>query len=301
MIIAVILTWHNVDDTVACIASLRESRTPVDRILLHDNGSTDGSAARLHTMYLNDPVVIFQRNSRNLGFARAVNRGIEKALAMGADHVLLLNNDTIVDPVCIGMLVDALEADPEAATAVPTIVYHSRPDVIWQGGGAFRKWRAGVVVPLKNRPLREAPSEVQQVGFQTGCAVLARRSALETAGLFDERFFFYAEDAEWSLRMQRAGFHLLFVPQALVSHKIGDISKDRSSPFVMYHRARGSILLARIAFPGRYVWYAALVQLLVYTPYRVVQVLRGGWNGRALGAWLAGLYDGVFHSERRRY
>jgi GT2 family glycosyltransferase len=301
MIHAVILSWHDVNDTIECIDSLRRSACPVGLVHLYDNGSTDGSSARLATHYLRDSFVSFVRNSRNLGFARAVNRGIRTAFEMGADRVFIVNNDTIIDPECIGRLAAAMDADGKAAAAMPTIAYHDRPETVWQGGGAFSMWRTNVTVPLKNRPVTEVPDKVESCTFQTGCALLMDKSALERVGLFDERFFFYGEDAELSYRLHKAGYTLLYVPDAMVLHKIGDITRSRMSPFVMYHRARASVLLPRIHFSSLYVIYAVFVQLAVFTPFRIVQLIRGGWNGKALLAWFQGLSDGLFRPDRRRY
>lgn len=301
MLFAIMLTWQNVDDTIACITSLKQSQLPVDRILLYDNGSKDGSAAKLYTEYLHDPVVHFTHNAGNLGFSRAVNIGIREALDAGAERLFLINNDTIVDPACLGMLTEALDTHPGAGAAMPTIVYHDRPDIVWLGGGTFNKLLAGMRVPTKDRPVSSVPREIQHVSFQTGCALLVTRKAVETVGLLDERFYFYGEDAEWSLRMRGQGIDLLYVPAARVQHKIGDISKSRISPFVMYHRGKAGIMLAKFGFPGPYILYAALLQVLVYTPFRVYQLLKGGWNTTALTAWILGLYDGMFHSEKRRY
>ncbi len=301
MIAAVILAWNNVDDTIACIDSLRASTHPVDRVLLYDNGSTDNTAAALAAHYADDPWVQFHANNDNLGFARGVNLGIREAFALQATRVLLLNNDTIVDRACLALLAAALDDNPRAAAAAPTIPYHDRPDTIWQAGGDWNRWKAGLDVPLKNRPVAERPTAPVSCTFLTGCAMLLDRSALERAGLFDERFYFYGEDAELCLRLVGAGHDLVYVPDAIVTHKIGDIARSRMSPFVLYHRGRAALLVPRIHARRCEFAYAVVVQYTIVTLFRMLQLWRGGWSTAAFRAWFEGLADGLVGSDRRRY
>lgn len=301
MIIAVILSWHNVGDTIACIDSLRASSRAIDSVLLYDNGSTDGSGAALAEHFAADPFVHVTLNADNLGFARGVNAGIRAAIERGATRVLVLNNDTIVDPACVELLDQALDAHPRAAMAGPTIPYHDRPDTIWQAGGDWSRLKAGLHVPLKNRPLTERPAAVTTCTFLTGCALLVRREAFERAGLFDERYYFYGEDADLCRRMLRADFDLLYVPDAIALHKIGDITRSRMSPFVLYHRARAVALIPRLHDPLWYLPWAIGLQLFAATPFRILQLLRGGWQPGALGAWFAGLADGFRAIDTRRH
>lgn len=301
MIVAVILSWHNVDDTIACIDSLRASTRAIDAVLLYDNGSTDGSGAALAAHFAADDLVHVAINTENLGFARGVNAGIRAAMERGATRVLVLNNDTIVDPACVAQLDEALDAHPRAAMAGPTIPYHDRPGIIWQAGGRWSRVRAGLRVPLKNRPIGERPAAVTTCSFLTGCALLVRREAFERAGLFDERYYFYGEDADLCRRMLRAGYDLLHVPDAIVLHKIGDITRSRMSPFVLYHRGRAVALIPRLHDPLWYRPWAIALQLFVATPFRIVQLLRGGWQSGALRAWFAGLADGFRAIDTRRH
>lgn len=287
----IILTWNDVDETRACIDSLRLSTRPVDRVILIDNGSPDGSGPRLEALYRDDPFVHFIQNDHNAGFAGGVNLGIRCARDAGAALIFLLNNDTIVDPECLRLLEAELAGDERVGAVMPTICYHAHPDRIWQAGGMLSVAKAGVRVPLKNRPLSERPLHSEEVTFQTGCALLVRREAFDTAGLFDERFFFYSEDLDFSLRLRAHGWTLRYVPTALVLHKIDSIAVDRSTPFVLYHRARSSMLVFRIHFSGVITLWALLIHLGLLTPFRLLQILRGGQSLSSLTAWLRGLVD----------
>ncbi len=176
----------------------------------------------------------------------------------------------------MGLLVEALEADPEAGVAGPAIFFHGRPDRVWQGGGSFSCWRAGLSVPVKGWRATDLPERAERASFLTWCAVLVARRALDRVGYLDPAYYFYAEDVDFGLRVREAGMQMLFVPAARVWHKIGNVASDRTSPFVLYHIGRSWTLLFRKRFAGPYAWYGIALQYLLYTPHRLWQMLRGG-------------------------
>jgi GT2 family glycosyltransferase len=199
----------------------------------------------------------------------------------------------------VGRLVEALAADPEAAVAGPAILFHAEPEKVWQAGGSFAYWRAGLSVPGKGRSLGELPEGPSRVSFLTGCAVLVARRALERVGYLDPDYYFYGEDVDFDLRLLEAEMPMVFVPGARVWHKIGDVARDRTSPFVLYHLGRSSTLLFRKRFRGPYRWYGIALQYLLYTPHRLWQVLRGGAPSESVRAWFQGLGDGTREREPR--
>jgi GT2 family glycosyltransferase len=295
---AVTINWNNYEATADCIRSLRRSRYPLARILVLDNGSTDGSGDRLEKE-LADAPVRFRRNRENEGFARGMNACLEDALTGGADLVFSVNNDTETDPDCIGRLVSALEDDPGAGVAGPAVLFHRDPERVWQSGGRFSYWRAGLAVPGKGRLLRELPRARARVSFLTGCAVLVARWVFDRVGLLDPSYYFYAEDVDFDLRVRAAGIRLIFVPEARVWHKIDDVARDRTSPFVLYHLGRSWTLLFRKRFRGPYRWYGIALQYVLYTPHRIWQMVKGGAPRASFRAWFDGLRDGMRDREPR--
>ena len=93
-----LLNWNGYADTARCLSSLRESRFRPATILVYDNGSTDGSAARLKTEF---PEIELVLGGENHGFSEGNNRAAKQLLAAGMDYVWVLNNDTQVDPGCL--------------------------------------------------------------------------------------------------------------------------------------------------------------------------------------------------------
>jgi GT2 family glycosyltransferase len=243
----VVLNWNGIDDTLALLATLARCRVPDGwsaRVMVVDNGSTDGSVARVAAAF---PAVETLALPENLRFAGGNNQGIRRALEQGADAVMLLNNDTEADPALYERLLLALEQDPSAGAAAPLIYFGPPTDLIWYAGGTCNVGLGWVA----HRGLRQRDHgqyrEVEPTGYLTGCCVLAPRAVWEKVGLLDEGYHLYAEDADWSVRARRAGCSLLFVPTARLWHKVS-ASSGAASPFKFYQRTRGNLrLLARHA------------------------------------------------------
>jgi GT2 family glycosyltransferase len=205
---------------------------------------------------------------------------VRRALAAAADAVMLVNNDTEADPGLFEHLLAALEADPRAGAAAPLICFAEPRERIWYAGGRLVPalgYAAHRDVRARDRGQFAA---VEETGYLTGCCVLARREAWEKVGLLDERYFIYAEDADWSLRARAAGYRLLFVPQARLWHKVSAAS-GAASPWKIYQRLRANLtLFARHARGvGRLTWLPCfLVQQAVLTLW----LLARGQAGAAL-------------------
>jgi GT2 family glycosyltransferase len=287
------LNWNSYDYNAECIVSLKKSTVPFSKIVVVDNASADGSIEKLVARFEKDDQVQFIRNPDNYGFARGMNIGIRHALGQGASGVFLINNDTIVDPSCLGSLLSGLAGVPCAGMAGPTILFHSKPEKIWQSGGYFNKLRAGVVIPYKGKDVGTISPEIKEVTFLTGCALLIKRDVFDLAGFLDTDYFFYGEDVDFALRALSKNVKLIYVPEARVWHKIEDVATDRTSSHVLYHLARSTALIIRKHFSLPYVLYGMALQVVVYTPYRLLQIIRGGAPVSSLSAWLKGLADGV--------
>ena len=271
----VILNWNGLEDTSACLASLAAVDYPEVEVVVVDNGSTDGSPDHIRERF---PEVMVLETGRNLGYAGGNNVGVRYALDRSADYVLLLNNDTEVAPDSLRRLVEAVEADPRAGVAGPTIYYHDRPELIWSAGGAI-DWRRGStrMVGLDEPDRGQFGVTPREVDFVTGCAMLIRREVLERVGLLDERFFLYYEEVEWCVRARRAGYRILHVPAARIWHKIPSDGRE-SSPSVHYYMARNRLLFLRTAGAGWRAWAHTL--LGEYLRRTLSWTLRPRWRGK---------------------
>jgi GT2 family glycosyltransferase len=238
----ILLNWNQPEFTLDCLKSLEAVDYPSFDVLVVDNGSVDGSPARIRAAY---PDVTLIENEHNLGFAAGNNVGIERALADGADYVLLLNNDTEVAPNLLRALVDVAESDPRIGAVGPKIYYYDQANIIWSAGGAVN--RHGEPRHLQeNQVDRGSADAPRDVDYVTGCALMVRRQVVEALGPLDARFFIYFEETEWCARMRHAGFRVVYVPQARMWHKISMTARTTSRRY-LYLMTRNRLLYLRLS------------------------------------------------------
>ena len=260
----IILNWNGVQDTLECLKSLEKLDYSPFEILVVENGSEDGNEACLiKEKYPGVKLII---NEENLGFAEGNNVGIRYALNLEADYVLLLNNDTTVDGSLLKELIKVIESDEKTGMVGPKIYYQNPPNKIWFGGGKIRWWRP---VHIRNGFVDRGKLEkVKQSDYITGCALLIKREVIEKIGLLDNRFFLYYEDIDWSLRAIKAGYQLMFVPQAKVWHKISS-SLGKFSVSSIYYGIRNRLLLLQ----KHAQWFERLFFLFFILPFVIVKNL----------------------------
>ncbi len=209
-VVAVVLNWNLPDDTVRCVRSLLAGRYDGLRVVVVDNGSSDNS---LEVFRRELPTAEVVDTGANRFYAGGINVGIERALALGAKWVLLLNNDTVASPDMVQQLVQAGQNSTTALVA-PSVYRLDAPERLWDAGTHWPRWR-----PLPRRARLEAgPYAVDMV---TGCAMLLRAEALRNSGVFDERYVMYYEDADLCTRLRRMGWGIVVAPAARLWHAVG--------------------------------------------------------------------------------
>ena len=236
-LVAVVLNWNGGEDTLAALASLDGVTT-----VCVDNGSDDGSPDAVAERF---PGVELIRTGVNLGFSGGNNVGIRRALARGADWVLLLNNDAVADPGVPAALAAAADARPDAGVLACKVYFADPPDVLMYAGGRVNL-RLGYWGRQDGFGERDDGrfDSVRDVDRATGAAMAVSRAAIERAGLLDESLFAYAEDTEWCLRIREAGFGVVFVPGAKVWHVGSASTGGMRSPTSIYYDTRNMIAVA---------------------------------------------------------
>lgn len=258
----VILNWHGLTDTLECLSSLREQNYPEMKILVVDNGSAEHEAATIEREF---PGASVLRLARNLGFCGGNNEGIRRALADGADYVLILNNDTLVPPDLLSKLVGESAPLENVGAVSPVIMYHPEREKVWYAGSFWDSRTAGFRHRLIDR-LREELTEQEPYpsAYACGCCLLVHSSVVRRVGLMDDRYFAYYDEADWCSRMTAAGLTSYVVPRAL-----------------LYHKTRGStpsLVVTYLMARNRLLWMAqhlALRDQLRSYPYLIKEML---WN-----------------------
>ena len=234
----IILHWNGKEDTLSCLSSLKEQTVPLDLVVV-DNGSEDGSEAAIHQAY---PEITVLQTGLNLGYTGGNNAGIRHALATGATHLFVINNDIMLAPDCVAALVADSVAHPNAAAIAPKSLYQSQPDTIYFAGGQLLKTGSAVHVGL-GQPDGPDYDRAGCTDWITGCALLVTRQAFERIGLFDNRYFLLFEDVDWSLRAREAGMPLRYVPTARLWHAGSKTFGGKRGKAYQYYFARNGLLL----------------------------------------------------------
>jgi len=280
----VVVNWngrHLLDD---CLGSLRDPGLD-PRIILVDNGSTDGSIAHCR---LHHPHVEILASPENRRWAGGNNLALERLLADGApDGVLLLNNDTIVPDGSLGRMIQAL-VEEQAWAVTPRICYADDPERIWYDGGDVGEWTGWITHRGIRGRAGKRRVERSDSGYGTGCALLLSREALQTVGLLDESYFLYGEDTDYSLRIRRAGERIVHEPAAVVLHKISQTTGP-DSPRKAYLKARSHLLLLRRHWPRR-TWPVLVPAQIAYFGAQALWHLYHGRADTALAA-IVGIFD----------
>jgi GT2 family glycosyltransferase len=290
-ILAIVLNWQQADVTLQCVKALRAMSAPSLDILVIDNGSADDSVAVLEE---NQSDFRLLSLPDNMGFAAGNNRGLQLALNEGYDYALLMNNDAFATP---DMMVKLLaETGDDIALISPKIYYEAEPQRIWFANGRQQKYTLDLCDTGQGELDGRQWETSRDVDYVLGTCLLVNLPAVGKVGLLDERFFFYFEDLDWSIRLRQAGFRLRLAAAAHLLHRVAfSTGGEEDAPLRRYHLAHSSVIFwrrhARLGSPLLIVIFRVLSGVKMVTRL----VLSGRWE--TASAYIRGLRDGWRDSE----
>jgi GT2 family glycosyltransferase len=248
-VFVVILNYNGENDTIECIESIIATKYKCLTLCVIDNGSSAKSVFAIK-QFLNwqkyfDKILnlkssdfgkvllkkqsknlIFIENEDNLGFAAGNNIGIKIAISNGFDHVLLLNNDTIVERDFIDKMANFTYHHSQYIAATPKICLANPKNEIWNCGGRLT-WYKNRKYYFAGKNIDKTPaSGHSDITFITGCALWFKP---KETGILTERFFHGEEDFEFSLRIKRMKRKMACVNNAVIYHKVGSTINKASS------------------------------------------------------------------------
>lgn len=208
--------------------------------------------------------VLLIRSEVNTGFTGGYNIGMQKAMERSAEFIMIVNNDTVIAPDMIEKLLEVFETEKNVGVAVPKIYFAKGHEfhkdrykkdelgkVFWYAGG-YTDWAN---VKSVHRGVDEVDhgqyDKIEKVTFATGCCMMFKREVLEQVGLLDEKFFLYYEDADLNERIQRAGYSIYYVPQAVLIHVNAASSGGAGNPLQDYFITRNQMLFGMRYAPLR--------------------------------------------------
>lgn len=250
-----VINWNGFSDSVECIKSLFKNNYKNYKIILYDNGSKENEALKLKTIFKSKKNIDFVRSEKNWGYDGGCNKAIEYAkLKYNPDYYIIANNDIIVDKKFLSEMVNEMEKDEKIGGASPIIYYYDKPrEVWWNGKIKYNSWTGGVKAEKGN-------NKTCDTDVITGCLMIIKKEVLEKIGLLNEKFFLSGMDTlEYSIRMKRAGFRLIYVPSSKVWHKCGNSAWKLAPKERLKHEIVGIIETLRIVR-----WYQIPTNLLKF-------------------------------------
>ncbi|MBR9895062.1 glycosyltransferase family 2 protein [Alteromonas sp.] len=245
----VIVNYHSQHLVIKCIDSFKKFASINLNYVVIDN-SEQPDTSELTTIHKD---VVTKRPVSNGGFAAGCNLGIQHALAQNAEYILLINPDTFVTEDVITPLIKTLSESEEIGMASPTIYCSEPKDRIWMAGSSCNWWTGGPKHVYSSR-LIEQKSAVE-VPFVSGCAMMIKKAVFETAGLMDERYFLYFEDADYCERIKAKGWRIVFLPNTSLYHAVSSTTGFQSKNYVYYFSRNRLWFLKRWAPRLAYIYY----------------------------------------------
>lgn len=234
----IILSFNTRDYILKCLRSIEEQNLSIQdgklEVIVSDNGSTDGSVEEIRSRFSWAKLL---ENKKNIGFAAGNNRAIKKAKG---NLILLLNSDTVVLPDSFEKLVNFMEKQQDAGAVTGKLVLPDGAVDLACHRGFPTPWTAFTYFLKLEQLFPNIPlfsgyhlawkdfETVHEVDAISGACFLVRREVIEEVGLLDERYFMYAEDLDWCMRIKEAGWKIYYNPEASVVHfkKRSGRSKD---------------------------------------------------------------------------
>ncbi|OCC14667.1 Glycosyltransferase [Dissulfuribacter thermophilus] len=264
----IILNWNNFEDTDECLSSLHRADLYGGFIVLVDNDSKDSSYERLRQKWSSWSAIHWIKNKENLGFAGGNNVGISYALAKGAEYIMLLNNDTVVNPDFLKPLIEYMAANDNVGIVGPKIFLYSHPDK-FQSAGCQLSMITGRFGPVGGGQKDNGQYNMaRDCAYLTGAALMISRKCIEKIGLLDADYFAYCEEVDFCFRARIAGFRVVYVPGSKIWHKVSS-STERLT--------KGSSLQLYLIFRNKLIFYrkhAKLWHWVAFLPFHFYRSVR---------------------------
>lgn len=288
----ILINYNGAKDTIECVESLSKVTYKNAKIIVVDNASTDTSLSVLKH-YLQQDNVIIVESPENNGFSAGNNLGIKRAQELGSDYMLILNNDTLVEPGFIEPLLSTFDVQSDVGCVISKILYASEPEKIWYAGGTYNPWFCRADHEAFNAE-NNNKRVVKDVEFASGCCMLLSKEAIEKTGLMDEDYFLYVEDTEYSLRLRQAGFKLMYTSDSVIYHKVS-ATTSAGSDLSQYYTIRNTLYLGKT--------YSSFMQKLTTLAYNVAfythKVITGQYKVKNILAAQMDYHQGIVGRSER--
>ena len=291
----VIVNWNTYMLTRSCIVSLNKCVYKNFEIFLVDNNSSDDSVEKLKKEFKD---LHFILNNENTGFCKANNQAIKKILSENSyNFIMLLNSDTEVSPFFIKPLIDTFKSNKKIGAVQPLILNWSDKSTIWKYEGDINRTFGITSHRNKNKIFLDEKMK-SYTEWASGCCIFTTPSIFKEVGLFDEIFFAYYEDVDWSIRLKKQNYLIALSKLSEVYHHESGSSKSLKkqnegylSPKSHYYNFRNHIILLRKHKSDYNSLWIVIFQLIKITLFSLYFILRLR-KKKFINLW-KGVYDGL--------
>ena len=244
-IAVIIINWKKYEFTLSCINSVLKSSYKNFKIILIDNESQNRFSDEIN----NSDKIHIIKNKNNVGFARANNQAVKYSIKNGFDYVLLLNNDTLIKNDLIDSLIQ--QSSTLNQKIIQPLILNYDGSKIWNAGGKINNFFGTFQTLEKGKGFKNFKRNRTYTDWFTGCCVLIKSEIFNDIGYFDERFFAYYEDIDFSIRLKKMGYSIALITDSYLQHyesassKSINKSEGNLSPYVHYLNIRNHILLLK--------------------------------------------------------
>ncbi len=238
----VLVNYNGFEDTKDCLKSLLNIYYNNFEVIVVDNGSAKCSSDDTLSFIKENSVYI--ESGKNLGFSGGNNIGIHYAMEHGADYILLLNNDTEVEPDFLQIMVETAESENNVGIVGGKIRFFKHPDRLWFGGGHFNLDTGEIAHERYNEIDKIAEPRVRDISFMTGCLMLIPAEVIRNVGCLEEKYFLYAEDTDYCCRILKSGLRIIFCEDAVIYHKV-NASTGKSTGLMTYYLVRNNLMVIK--------------------------------------------------------
>lgn len=256
----VLLNYNGTTDTIECIKSIENSKIVNGniRVVIVDNQSNETEYKNLENFLIESNLFkgkelvqekyFLLKNNKNIGFAAGNNKGIRFMEELfDIDYYLLLNNDTVLEDNSIEELLKTFN-NSEVGAASGLILDYDTKSKIWYAGGEISRVKSKGKHKHYGTNINELSLKEHPTNFLSGCYVMFRREALFNIRLLNEQYFFGTEEYDYSLKLKKLGYKMMFVPQSIIYHKVkidegNGSSHDIKDPIYIYNSMRNKYIL----------------------------------------------------------
>ena len=225
----IVISFNTRQLVLDCVRSIRDHTSVPNHIIVVDNGSSDGTVEAVRQLGWENIIIV--ENAENTGYAKACNQGIS---AGSSPYIVLMNSDVIVTPGWLSPMIECMQGDLKIAVVGPKMVDRSG-----------RITGAGIVGTNAHHYPRgllehDRPGmydEQEDCISVAGAAYLIRRDLLATLGMFDENYFFYFEETDYSFRARSKGFRVVYCPKSRIYHLMGRSCQDHAYLRALFERS----------------------------------------------------------------